>query len=169
LSKNPDRVVAVLENADVPLAHWDVRRLLESNLRRPVHPGSVQVWLNTDPRTCWGGPGIYGLYRHGLLPGIRDLGTAAATYIHASEAMSQDEARFVLQHVGYRFQSSSIYLALRRVEDEGLLTRDFGRWAATNRSLSHRLGVRHSDDLHAILQRASDQAIDALAALDARE
>jgi hypothetical protein len=63
-----DRIVAMLDAAVGPLAHWDVKRLLESNGGQPVRKGSLMVWLATDPRTCWGGPGIYGLYRHGLLP-----------------------------------------------------------------------------------------------------
>jgi hypothetical protein len=167
LRTNPDRVVAVLERADVPLAHWDVKRLVDSNGHRPVNRGSLLVWLATDQRACWGGPGIYGLYRHGLLPGVRDLGSAAAVFIHAAETdLSQDEARFVLQHVGYRFQSSSIYLALRRVEEEGLLTRDWGRFSPSRRSMGPVLGIRHRHEVDAVMERAAHQVADALVELD---
>jgi hypothetical protein len=169
LASNPDRVVAVLESADTPLAHWDVKRLMDHDGRR-TNKASMMVWLSTDPRTCWGGPGIYGLYRHGLLPGIRDLGSAAAVYIHAiDEPMTQDQARQVLQRIGYRFQSTTIYLALRRVEEEGLLQRDYaGWWGPTRRSMGPVLGIHHRDDTDAVLKRAARQATTALAELDGR-
>ncbi len=166
LTSNPDRVIAVLESAKTPLAYWDVKRLLDQGEPR-ANTGSLLVWLSTDQRACWGGPGIYGLYRHGVLPRVRDLGTAAAVYIHAiGEPMTQDEARHVLQHVGYRFQSTTIYLALRRAEQEGLLERNVaGRWAPTRRSMGPVLGLYHRDGTAAVLQRAARQAIAALAEL----
>lgn len=169
LASNPDRVIAVLESAETPLAHWDVKRLMDQT-GRPTNKGSLMVWLSTDARACWGGPGIYGLYRHGLLPGVRDLGAAAAVYIHATERpMTQDEARHVLQQVGYRFQSQTIYLALRRVEEQGLLQRDYaGWWAPTHRSMGPVLGLYHRDDTDAVLKRAAKQATAALAELDGR-
>jgi hypothetical protein len=167
LVSNPDRVIAILERADTPLAHWDVKRLLDQNGRR-TKKGSLMVWLSTDLRACWGGPGIYGLYRHGLLPGVRDLGSAAAVFIHAAdEPMTQDEARGILQHVGYRFQSTTIYLALRRVEDEGLLQRDVaGWWGPTRRSMGPVLGLHHREETDAVLHRAARQARRALAELN---
>jgi hypothetical protein len=113
------------------------------------------VWLASDARTCWGGPGIYGLYRRGLLPGVRDLGAAAAVFIHAADrGVSQDEARFLLQHVGYRFLSTSIYLALRRIEAAGLLRREWGRWIPTRRSMGAVLGLRCREDVAPVLGRA---------------
>jgi hypothetical protein len=164
-----DRIVAVLEAADSPLAHWDVKRMLESNGGRPVRKGSLMVWLATDPRTCWGGPGIYGLYRHRLLPGLRDMGSAAAVFIHAADvAVSQEQARFLLQHVGYRFLSASIYLALRRVEDAGLLRRQWGLWMPTSRSMGPVLRLRRREDVDAVLERAAEQAGTALKAWEDR-
>jgi hypothetical protein len=152
----------------VPLGYWDVQRLLASNTGGSVHKGSVLVWLSTDARTCWGGPGIYGLYRHGLVPGVRDLGLAATVFIHAADTeLAQEEARFVLQHVGYRFQSTSIYLALRRAEDAGLLTRKLGRWGPTRRSMGPVLGLWHRIDVDAVIERATRQVSDALATLEA--
>lgn len=165
-ASNPDRVIAVLESAGTPLAYWDVKRLLDQGGRR-TNNGSLLVWLSTDQRACWGGPGIYGLYRHGLLPRVRDLGTAAAVYIHATgKPMTQGEARHVLQQVGYRFQSTTIYLALRRVAEEGLLERNVaGWWAPTRRSMGPVLGLYHRDDTESVLQRAARQATAALAGL----
>jgi hypothetical protein len=166
LMTNPDRVVAVLEKAPVPLAYWDVKRLLDK-AGSPVQQSSVQVWLSTDWRPCWGGPGIYGLYRHGLLPGVRVLGYAAAVYIHAVEqSLTHDEARFILQYAGYRFQSISIYASLCRAERAGLLKHLDGYWSPTGRSTGPWLGLSHRVDTEAVMERAASQAADALAAFD---
>ena len=152
--------------APTPLAYWDVKRLLDE-AGHPVNEGSVQVWLSADIRTCWGGPGIYGLYRHGLLPGVRVLGYAAAVYIHAIEQpLTQEEARFVLQFAGYRFQSSSIHQSLCRAERSGLLTRGWDAWSPTRHSMGPWLGLRHREDTDAVMKRAAVQAFKALAALD---
>lgn len=160
-----DRIVAVLETANGPLAYWDVKRLLESNGGRSVRKASLMTWLATDARTCWGGPGIYGLYRHGLLPGVRDTGSAAAVFIHAANrAVSQEQARFLLQHVGYRFLSTSIYLALRRAENAGLLSRQWGLWMPTNRSMGPVLRLWRREDVDAVMERAASQAGSALKA-----
>jgi hypothetical protein len=164
-----DRIVAELETANGPLAYWDVKRLLESNGGRPMPKGRLMVSLANDARTCWGGPGIYGLYRHGLLPGVRDTGSAAAVFIHAADtAMSQEQARFLLQHVGYRFLSTSIYLALRRAENTGLLTRQWGLWMPTPGSLGPVLRLWRREDVDAVLERATRQAVRALEAWEDR-
>jgi hypothetical protein len=163
LFTNQDRIVAVLERAKDPLAYWDIKRLLDSNGRRPVNKGSVLVWLASDPRTCWGGPGIYGMYRHELLPGVRDLGEAIAVFIHAAHAaVSQEVARFMLQRIGYRFLSTSIYLALRRVENDGLLRRQDRLWVATKQSIRPILRLSRPADIDLALERAAAQATSAL-------
>jgi hypothetical protein len=168
LVTNPDRVVAVLEETGMPLAHWDVLRLLKRN-GRPVHKGSLLVWLASDARTCWGGPGIYGLYRHGLLPGVRDLGSASAVFLHAAAAdLSGEEISFVLQHVGYRFQSTSMYLALRRMEAAGLIKWRYGRWLPSPRSVRPILRLRRRGEVDMVLQRAADQTAAALAERERR-
>jgi hypothetical protein len=117
-----DRAISVLETADQPLAWWDVKRHLDREGRwDPVRPATTSQVLADDPRACWAGKGVYGLYRHGLLPGLRDLGRAAGVYIHASDkALTVDEVRFILRHVGYRFSADSLEPALWRVSDLGI-------------------------------------------------
>ena len=46
---------------------------------------------------------------------MRDLGRAAAVYIHAADQrLDLDEIRFILRHVGYRFSPGSLGPALWR-------------------------------------------------------
>lgn len=169
LWNSQDRIVAVLERARGPLAYWDVKRLLEREDRKPVNTRSLVSSLAADTRTCWGGPGIYGLYRHGLLPTVRDMGCVAAVFIHAADVpMSQEQARFLLRFVGYRFRSTSINQALRRVEGAGLLKRRWGLWLPTSRSMRPLLRLWRSDDVKAVMNRAADQAGNALEAWDER-
>ena len=165
---NQDRVIAVLEEAGVPIAHWDVRRLLERSGRR-VNPGSLQVWLSTDGRACWGGPGVYGLYRHGLIPGPRDLGTIAAAFLWATDtALTQEEVCFVLQYAGYRFQSTSMYLALTRAQSRGLIQRNWGGWFAGDVGFANLVGFTSGDDVGAVLMRTRSQVEAGLAERERR-
>src|SRR3954462_10649270 len=69
---NFDIVVAVLEQSDAPLAPWDIERHARAEFAR-------NVWLDGlgwDPRLCYAGRSVWGLYRHGLLPGVRTLSKA---------------------------------------------------------------------------------------------
>jgi hypothetical protein len=98
---------------------------------------------------------------------VRDIGSAAAVVINAAgEAVTQDEARFLVQHIGYRFLSSSIYLALRRVEEAGLLRREWGLWIPTRRSMGPILGLWRREDIDPVMERAATQAAKAREAWD---
>jgi hypothetical protein len=100
--------------------------------------------LADDLRACWAGKGIYGLYRHGLLPGLRDLGRAAAVYIHASDlALTVDEVRFILRYVGYRFSANSLEPALWRVLDLGIFKT--GQAWQPDRTLAYVFEGRHDN------------------------
>lgn len=161
LATNLDRVTAALEKAGTPVAHWDVHRLMEHDGSH-VHPGSVQVWLSSEPRACWAGPGLYGLYRHGLLPGLRDLGALAAVFLLATElALSHDEIYFVLRHAGYRFQITSLNAALARAAGQGLVCW-YGTWRASSFDAASLLGLNSAEDAAAVVARAQSQAAAAL-------
>jgi len=174
-----DRAVTVLEQTSVPLAWWDVKRLLDRDLSPIVHPGTASQVLADDLRTCWGGRGIYGLFRHGLLPGVRDLGRVAGVYVHATDRrLSLDEIRFILREAGYRFSPASVEPALWRVSNLGLF-RTVQGWSSSGTWCTHwegsrenvrrqravadalRLG-RRGPDLRAIVTRCADQADAAL-------
>ena len=124
-----DRAIAVLEQAETALPYWDVRRLIERDYGATT-AASLLGALRWDARACWAGKARYGLYRHGLLPGARDLGTVAAIYLYASSAtLHYRDLWFAMQHVGYSANAESVYYALRRAQYEGLVERTrFGDW-----------------------------------------
>lgn len=161
---NRDDMIEVLEQSEIPLPHWDIKRILDRDRGYSVHNGSLLVWLGQDSRTCWGGKGIYGLYRHGLLPGVRDLGRAAAVYLYLTDlALDYREIWFVMKHAGYRSEEVSIYYALRRAEQYGLVDRTWGgSWRRPTREqlpeakLKRLLGVR-GRDFELVLERAATQ------------
>jgi hypothetical protein len=133
-----DRGVAALEHAALPLYRWDIQREIRRRDGVTVLEASLGSTLATDWRACWAGPGLYGLYRHGLLPGVRDIGTAAGVFIHASgRALTIDEIRFILRLVGYRVAASSIPQALARVIDSDLFSWTTGSYIGRAQSETH--------------------------------
>jgi hypothetical protein len=123
------RTIAVLEQSQVPLPYWDVKRTLARGDAPPVQEATLLSGLASDLRACWGGRGIYGLYRHGLVPGVRDLAAVAAVYLFATErALHYRELWFVLRETGYRVEPESVYYALRRAARQDLVQRRGQRW-----------------------------------------
>ena len=59
----------LLEESDQPLAYWDIERLLRASGHEVWEP-SLKATLGADRTFCWAGRGIYGLFRHGFLPGV---------------------------------------------------------------------------------------------------
>jgi hypothetical protein len=174
-----DRAVALLETASTPLAYWDVKRALDRDWAADHRPATVSQVLADDLRACWGGRGIYGLYRHGLLPGVRDLGRTAAVYVHTSgRQLTIDEITFIMRHVGYRFSPGSVEPAVYRVRDLGIfnITQGWtaaGEWASMlegsrdsvqrQRVVAHALRLgRRGPDLWTVLERAASQVESAL-------
>lgn len=110
-----DRALAVLEESDGPLSYWDIQRLIDRRHGWTPAAGSLLVYLSRDLRICWAGRGMYGLYRHGLIPNVRGLGpTAEAHLLAAPGPLAPEELHFVLQHQGYRYQYASLTAALNR-------------------------------------------------------
>src|SRR5437763_790439 len=71
---NAELIVAVLERSSVPLATWDIVREVRSRYACKINSLNAAA----DLRLCWAGRGIWGLYRHGLLPGVRTASRVAA-------------------------------------------------------------------------------------------
>jgi hypothetical protein len=75
---------------------------------------SISVALSKDKRFCWGGRSLYGLARHGLIPGARSLAEAAyAVLLAAPRKLYVEEVDFVLEQLNYRFNSDSLNHHLR--------------------------------------------------------
>lgn len=166
------RAVALLERLDQPLPYWDVQRLLEANGGAPVWQGSLKVQLATDDRTCWAGPGSYGLFRHGLLPGVRDLGSTAGVYLLAADrTMSVLELAFVLKSAGYRFREASLRSALLR----GFGRREsVSRWSGSRSDLRQQretasaMRLRRGELFEAIIARTAKQVADGMREFERR-
>lgn len=70
---------------------------------------SINVALSKDKRFCWGGRALYGLARHGLIPGARSLAEAAfAVLLAAPRELHVEEVDFVLEQLNYRFNPDSL-------------------------------------------------------------
>lgn len=96
-----------------PLKSHDVERLA-SRRYRGATGYSMNAALSQDRRVCWGGQSLYGLARHGLLPGPRSLAEAAyAVLMAAPRELHVEEVEFVLQQLGYRFNADSLLHHLR--------------------------------------------------------
>jgi hypothetical protein len=126
-----DRAVRVLETSDRPLPWWDVKRVLDRDHSTDHKKATVTAVLASDLRTCWAGKGVYGLYRHGQLPGVRTLPDVAEIYIHAYQAtLGLEELAFILRRgVGYTFFDTSLKAALDRRPNDDLVTGRY-RWSS---------------------------------------
>lgn len=147
-----DHLIAVLERSPNPLPAWDIGRLARPSLGWTAHEGLVRNYLRPDWRACWGGRGRYGLVRHGLFPYVRDLGVAAGLLVHVSDGvLTTNQIDFALRQAGYRFGKSSLYPALGRVIDRGMIVGTWDGWRG-KRSMTHQrsavidaIGVRRGE------------------------
>lgn len=114
-ASNADVALMVLEEAAGPLTDYDVARGIRTRFGRTVPRPSLRVSLSSDRRFCWAGKGLYGLYRHGLLPGPRSLAGVAKIILRAYGApLDLRSLSFAMKHFGYRFGDVSLYYALAR-------------------------------------------------------
>jgi hypothetical protein len=133
----------LLEESDQPLPYWDIARLLRANGREVWEP-SLKAILGTDRTFCWAGRGIYGLFRHGFLPGVRDLARVGGIYLHAADRrLTLAELDFVLKFAGYRYQELSLRNALWREVGLGLYRNESAdSWSGSRDSASERTAAR---------------------------
>jgi hypothetical protein len=158
-----DRAVAVLEKSKRPIAHWDVKRALDRRSAQPVNEKTLLAQLGSDRRACWSGSGIYGLYRHGLLPGARDLTAVGSILSYSSEEpLLIEELCFVARYVGYSFADASLSTALARFA--GPIKQDSsGRWSgerndpAAERYMAALLELKPGPQFLVIKNRAASQ------------
>src|SRR4051794_18087746 len=91
------KILMVLEASAEPLYIWDIQRLTARHrfIRPAATAGSNALGAL---QYCGAGRGFYGLYRHGLIPGARDLGTVAAAVLHVADGyLTAEEVHFVMR------------------------------------------------------------------------
>lgn len=158
--RNSDAIVAVLEGADGPLAPWDIEREARARFGRSLW----WDYVSYDERLCWAGPRLWGLYRHGLLPGVRTVSKAAAIYIHAAGPIETKVLYFVMRRVGYRISPNTLTAVLTYepwVIRSGWL--NYPRETKTVRAAMRReLALARRLTLTDVLGRAEEQAAEQL-------
>lgn len=104
---------AVLEQSEQPLPVHDVARIIKRDRGVVVQRGSLTSIMGAERWFCWAGKGVYGLYRHGLLPGPRTLAGIACFVLASQERpLHFDRLSFLMKWAGYRFQYQSLANAL---------------------------------------------------------
>lgn len=115
-----DLAVMALEREDGPVSIYDVQRVVDRDYGRALQWQSLTSVMGSDLRFCWSGKGIYGLFRHDRIPGIRGLSGAAQMVLSAhGDSLRFSELAFVLKWAGYRFQDVSLEGALYRDAELG--------------------------------------------------
>jgi hypothetical protein len=97
----------------------DYARLAGSDFGANLSKMTANTVLATDRRFCWSGPGLYGLYRHGPLPGPRNLEQACRAVLVATGPLHFDVVEYLLKANGYRFATGSLHNAVSRSADIG--------------------------------------------------
>ncbi|MFD2688626.1 hypothetical protein ACFS5L_27865 [Streptomyces phyllanthi] len=113
-----------------PLHVRDFVRLAHRDYGRKIGTASANAVLSPDRRFCWAGQGTYALYRHGLLPGPRNLeGASRLVLLAVSEPMTVDALDYCLKQLGYRYNVASLKNAVR--SSKWITWQPDGRWAHT--------------------------------------
>lgn len=111
---HPEVLYAVASGIQGPLRVSDYVRLADSQFGYEIGRGSANATLSADRRFCWAGQGIYGLYRHGPLPGPRSLEHATRIIVAVNGAMTIDAINYCLKGIGYRYNPASLRNAINR-------------------------------------------------------
>jgi len=129
---NADAAVFLLESERHAVTTYDLARGLRREFGWKVAKASLTTALSTDRRCCWAGRGIYGLYRHGLFPGPRNLAGVANIFLYScGEPMRTEVLAFAMRDVGYRFQEASLRNAIRC--DGNMVWKAWGGWVVRSR------------------------------------
>ena len=103
-----DLAVHVLEESDTALTVYDIKRSIRRDLDIYVSQETLQASISGNRRFCWAGKDLYGLYRHGLIPGPRSLAGIARLFLYSHGPLRHAPLEFVMKYAGYRFQSASL-------------------------------------------------------------
>jgi hypothetical protein len=130
----PDLAVYVLEQSETPLTIYDIKRSIRRDFGIDVNQNTLQVHISADLRFCWAGRSLYGLYRHGLIPGPRSLAGIARMFLYSHGPLKHASLEFAMKYTGYRFQSSSLNSALNYAAEVFWLNSDGGWYWDTART-----------------------------------
>ncbi len=112
---NKDIAYFIATAAATPLHLRDFVRLADVDFSRTMSQPTANATIAPHPRFCWAGKGLYGLFRHGPLPGPRNLEQAARLLLTASDQpLTLEAVEFCLKKLNYRFSSPSLYNAVNR-------------------------------------------------------
>lgn len=112
---NREVLYAIACNAKETLHARDFVRNAQRDHATSLDSATAVATLAGDPRFCWAGKGLYGLYRHGPLPGPRNLEQAARIVLVTSGApLTQEAVDFCLKQFGYRYNLASLRNAVAR-------------------------------------------------------
>jgi hypothetical protein len=170
----PDLAVHVLERSHTPLTIYDIKRSIRRDLAIDVNQATLQFRISADPRFCWAGRGLYGLYRHGLIPGPRSLEGIARMFLYSHGPLKHAALEFVMKYAGYRFQSASLNSALNCAAAVFWFNTDGGWYWDTARTPEagealRRLGVAGTQaQFELVVARCSETARAALAERERR-
>jgi hypothetical protein len=110
-----DQAVLVLEREAGPIYLHDIQRGIGREVGRRAYSQSVVALVGSDRRFCWSGKGLYALFRHGRIPGVRTLADVAAfILLAAGQPLATEELGFLMKWRGYRYQDTSLDGALSR-------------------------------------------------------
>ena len=109
-----------------PLHARDFVRNAERDHGLHFNMGTALVALSQDFRFCWAGRGLYGLYRHGPLPGPRNLREATRiVLLAAGTPLSHEAVDFCLKRLGYRYSLASLRQAVAKTAH---IRWEYGQW-----------------------------------------
>jgi hypothetical protein len=164
---NADMAVMVLEREAHAVGVYDIERGIKREFSTRVSRPSLQVVLSGDRRFCWAGKGRYGLLRHELFPGPRNLAGVAKFLLYAHDAsLTTGMLAFVMKVLGYRFQDVSLSVALDKGAGAGLKRDGWSSWIY-ERSPSHRralaqAGLGSQSDVDEVAETYSKRVANAI-------
>jgi hypothetical protein len=112
---NAEILYAIACTVGAPLHIRDYVRLADRDYGRRLSAPTATATLAPNPRFCWAGKGLYALYRHGPLPGPRNLEEASRVVLLAAGGpLTTSALDYCLKQLGYRYNVASLNSAVSR-------------------------------------------------------
>jgi hypothetical protein len=125
---NAEIIYAIACSVPAAVHVRDFVRLVDRDYGRHLSEPTANAVLSPDRRFCWAGKGMYALYRHGPLPGPRNLEEASRLILVAADVpLTIDALDYCLKRLGYRYNVASLKNAISR--SARITWQRDGRWA----------------------------------------